>query len=112
MDARSYPTSECDIVISTGLGEFLDDVQLATLYRNIYGALAPGGVFFTSATELDPRSENLLRAMELDTNYRDRAALEGCFGVSGNDWKTLEFRVDPSGLQTFVRAEKLGSPGT
>jgi len=95
---------EFDVILCTGLGEFLDDAQLAKLYTNVHGALAPGGTFYTSATDLDPKSEALLRAMELETNYRDQEALERIFSATGKRWGNLCFSVDPSGLQTFVRA--------
>lgn len=104
LDPETFAERDFDVVLCTGLGEFLDDAQLATLYTNVHRALVPGGVFYTSATDLEPKSEALLRAMELETNYRDREALDRVFAATGKRWDRIDFEVDASGLQTFVRA--------
>ena len=103
LDAEAYPTPAPHFIASTGLGEFLDDPQLAIFYANAFDALAPGGTFFTSATARGA-SDVLLRAFELDTHYRTRADLERL--LSRQLWKTLTFTHDATGLQTFVRATK------
>lgn len=104
LDPAAYPRRDFDVTVSTGLGEFLDDEQLARLYANIHDALAPGGVFFTSATRREPRSERLLRAFELHSRYRAEPELRRLLAPLG--WARLEFTVDTTGLQTFVRAWK------
>ncbi|MFT4548253.1 MAG: SAM-dependent methyltransferase [Verrucomicrobiales bacterium] len=104
LEAEIFARGMVDVVISTGLGEFLGEAELACLYANVQQALRPGGVFYISATGLEPRSEALLRAMELETNYRDWAALERVFAVAAPRWQSIEIEVDESGLQTFVRA--------
>lgn len=104
LDAGSFPESSFHFIGSTGLGEFLDDEQILRLYANVHGHLAPGGVFYTSATAREPRSDAMLRAFELHTHYRTRAELEPllrCF-----PWREVEYTHDRTGLQTFVRATK------
>ncbi len=104
LDRQSYPENHFDIAVSTGLGEFLGDDQLARLYANLHRSLAPGGCFFTSATRCEPRSEALLRAFELHTHYRAEPELRRA--LAPLPWSRLEFSTDPTGLQTFVRAYK------
>lgn len=105
LDPEAYPgEAPFHFVASTGLGEFLDDAQLVRLYSNIYGRLAPGGVFFTSATAHEPRSDAMLRAFELNTHYRTRADLERL--LASCPWQEVRFTHDRTGLQTFVWAVK------
>lgn len=102
LDPADYPRGDFDVIVSTGLGEFLDDAQLARFYSNAHAALAPGGIFYTSATRCEPRSEAMLRAFELNTHYRAEPELTQALASLG--WSRLEFTTDPTGLQTFVRA--------
>lgn len=104
LEALDYPSGRFDVVISTGLGEFLDDRELAVFYRIVFDKLEPGGVFYTSATAKDPRSEVLLRMVELTTHYRGVNALRRT--LSTLPWTGVEFNEDGSGLQTFVTAIK------
>ena len=103
LDTSSYP-DQCDCVISTGFGEFLSDDELIALYRNVHTALAPRGIFYTSATDFQPRSAAMLDAFELRTHYRDSTQLRDLLGSL--PWRSLEITVDPTGLQTFVVARK------
>jgi hypothetical protein len=103
--SETYPKTEgFNLVISTGLGEFLDEAQLTRFYGNVFSGLKEGGVFFTSATAFERRSHFLMRTFELKAHYRSsdhvRAILETL------PWQKLEMEVDPSGLQTFIRAVK------
>jgi hypothetical protein len=100
----AYPAGRFDVVSSTGLAEFLDDEQLATLYRNVYDVLERGGTFYTSATASDPLSALLLRAIDLPTHYRPQPHLATI--VSRLPWRQVTYIVDRTGLQTFVRAVK------
>ncbi len=103
--ADSYPGGEpFHFIASTGLGEFLDDRQLAQFYGNVHRRLAPGGVFFTSATAFEPRSDAMLRAFELQTHYRTRADIEPLLAACG--WREVLWAQGPKGLQTFVQATK------
>jgi len=102
--ATSYPRGRFDLIVSTGLGEFLDDEELGRFYWNVFDALEEGGLFFTSATAFERRSDFLMKAFEMEAHYRDREDIESI--LRSLPWKKIELEVDPSGLQTFVRAVK------
>jgi SAM-dependent methyltransferase len=104
LDPAAFPSTPSHFISSTGLGEFLDDDALARFYANVYTALAPGGTFFTSATACEPRSDQFLRAFELDTHYRTTEQVRRLMGAQ--PWKSIELSRDSRGLQTFVRAVK------
>lgn len=100
----SYPRERFDFIASTGLGEFLNDEDLARFYWHVFDALEPGGLFFTSATAYERKSDFLMKAFEMEAHYRDRERIEEIFRAL--PWSELDFELDPSGLQTFVRARK------
>ncbi len=102
--AEDYPAGKFHAIVSTGLGEFLDDEQLATFYRNVFHALCDGGTFYTSATRAEASSDLLLRMFELETNYRAPADLERI--LRSLPWRRLVIAQDDSGLQSFVTAVK------
>lgn len=102
--ASGYPPERFDLVVSTGLGEFLDDEELGRFYWNIFDALEPGGTFFTSATAREGRSDYLMRAFEMEAHYRTRRDIEAILRTL--PWREIHFEAHPSGLQTFVRAVK------
>lgn len=104
LDAAAFPPGPFHFIASTGLGEFLDDAQLVTFYANVHRVLAPGGVFFTSATAREPRSDAILRAFELHTHYRTRADVGKQLAQS--PWREVRCTHDATGLQTFVHAAK------
>ena len=99
-----YPPGKFDAIVSTGLGEFLNDAELELFYHHVHAALALGGTFFTSATRYEKRSEAFLRAFELVTQYRTTEDLERI--LSRLPWTRLTLVQDESGLQTFVTAVK------
>ena len=102
--ATSYPRERFDLIVSTGLGEFLDEEELGRFYWNVFDALEAGGTFFTSATAFEPRSDFLMKAFEMEAHYRDRSAIERI--LRSLPWREITLEVDPSGLQTFVRVVK------
>lgn len=104
LDSRDYPSCQFDLVVSTGLGEFLNDPELAAFYRTVFEGLAVGGVFYTSATGRDPTSDLLLRMVELETHYRGADAVRGI--LTSLPWTRVDVIEDSSGLQTFVTAVK------
>ena len=104
LSAGDYPQGPFDLVVSTGLGEFLQRDELARFYRHVHGLLRPGGVFFTSATARDPSSDRLLRMVELVTQYRSADDLLPL--LEDLPWQELRVIRDPSGLQTFVTATR------
>ena len=97
-----YPKVKFNVVVSTGLGEFLRDDELAKFYAHVYDGLESGATFFTSATARDERSDALLRIAELLTNYRGPTSWSR---PSPFPWKRLVL-VRPTGLQTFATAIK------
>ena len=101
---EDYPVSRFHVVISTGLGEFLRDDELAAFYAIVYELLERGGTFFTTATARDRRSDALLRMAEIVTRYRSAEDLERI--LRRHPWSRLALTVDPTGLQTFVKATK------
>ena len=56
LDAAAYP-QEMDVILSTGLGEFLSDEQLVSFYAVCGAALCKGGSLVTSGPR-DPVSDS------------------------------------------------------
>ncbi|MGH9360942.1 MAG: methyltransferase [Thermoanaerobaculia bacterium] len=102
--AEQYPPGPFHAVVSTGLGEFLSTTDLRRFYRNVHEILAPGGTFYTSATRKEGRSDALMRAFELITQYRSVDELDTI--LSELPWSRLTLVTDETGLQTFARAVK------
>jgi hypothetical protein len=102
--ADDYPGDGFDFVVSTGLGEFLKADEIETFYRNVQSVLASGGVFYTSATRYEKRSEAFLRTFELLTQYRTIDHLDALLGKL--PWWNLKLVQDETGLQTYVHAVK------
>jgi SAM-dependent methyltransferase len=102
--AEEYPKESFDFVVSTGLGEFLNAHEIEIFYRNVHNVLAPGGVFYTSATRYENRSESFLKTFELLTQYRTIDHLDVLFGKL--PWRNLKLVQDETGLQTYVHAVK------
>jgi SAM-dependent methyltransferase len=103
LDAGTY-AGEFDFITSTGLGEFLDDDQLAQLYTVFHRVLRPGGVMVTSAMCRLRFSDYLLRLAELHVHYRsaeDLAAIARRAGFVG-----LMTSADRHGIQGFLKATK------
>ena len=99
-----YPKETWHVAVSTGLGEFLRDEELAAFYTIVYDQLESGGTFCTSATARDARSDTLLRIGELETHYRRADEIENLLRCV--PWTHIDLTVDPTGLQTFVTARK------
>jgi len=105
LDASAYPPTPPHFIASTGLGEFLQNEELARFYANVFNALAPGGTFFTSAASVSGRgSMALLQAFELNAHYRTAAEIERMLAMQ--PWESMEITRDAIGLQTFVHARK------
>ncbi len=104
LEPQDFPNTQANMVVSTGLGEFLDNEELVSLYQNVHSNLRPGGLFYTSATVKDKRSDRLMRAFELRTHYRDEHAIRRHLSVC--KWQSVEIERDTTGLQVFVTARK------
>jgi hypothetical protein len=102
LTGEGYPNVRFDVVISTGLGEFLSDEEMAAFYGRVYDAMEPGATFYTSATVRDGRSDALLQMAEIVTAYRTPTQLERI--LRHVPWRRLDVTCDPSGLQTFATA--------
>jgi SAM-dependent methyltransferase len=105
LDVRAFP-SELDVIVSTGLGEFLDDAMLVRLYTNCHDRLRHGGVFVTSGMQPDRVADYLMRQLaELDTHYRRADELIRWLHTAG--FHEISTRQDNVGLQTLVVARKI-----
>lgn len=106
LDAGVYPChGELDVIVSTGLGEFLDDVDLQRFYTICHGALRPGGTFVTSGMQPDRMAEYLMRELaELRAHYRGSGLLRRHLTAAG--FTSVDTRRDDVGLQTLVVARK------
>lgn len=105
LDVNAYP-SELDVIVSTGLGEFLDDEQLVRLYTNCHARLRAGGVFVTSGMQPDRIADYLMRQLaELHTHYRRGDELIRWLHAAG--FHEVVTRQDDVGLQALVVARKL-----
>jgi len=104
LNFEDFPRSQPHFIASTGLGEFLDDPELAKFYDHVFDCLAPGGIFFTSAAACGRGSEKLLRAFELNVRYRTKTELDPL--LRGKPWESVRYTRDAIGLQTFVLAVK------
>lgn len=99
-----FPEQPQDIIVSTGLGEFLDDAQLRVFYRNVFDSLSSGGTFYTSATRREGGSDYLMKAFEMQAHYRTEADLRAL--LSELPWARVDYSHDATRLQTFVVATR------
>ena len=102
--AEDYPKKSFDFVVSTGPGEFLKTDEIDIFYRNVHSILASGGVFYTSATRYEKRSEAFLKTFELLTHYRTIDQLDAL--LDKLPWRNLKLIQDETALQTYVHAVK------
>jgi SAM-dependent methyltransferase len=104
LDPAAYPR-DLDLVVSTGLGEFLSDDDLARFYAACHSALKPGGRFVTSGMSRSKLADRLLRELaELHTHYRDAGALSTALEAAGFTNITVE--PDRFGLQWLAGASR------
>ncbi len=112
LDASTYP-SELDVIVSTGLGEFLDDDQLVRFYGICHERLRPGGVFVTSGMERDRIADYLMRQLaELHTSYRRGEEVTRWLHIAG--FHEVTTRQDDVGLQALLvarKADRRSAPG-
>lgn len=104
LDPAAYPR-DLDLVVSTGLGEFLSDAELARFYSACRGALKPGGRLVTSGMSRSRLADRLLRELaELHTRYRDAAALTAALEAAG--FADIRVEADRFGLQWLATAAR------
>ena len=105
LDATSFP-SELDVIISTGLGEFLSDDLLVQFYKNCHDQLRPGGTFVTSSMQPDRVADYLMRQLaELHTHYRRGDEIMRWLHAAG--FYEVSTHQDDVGLQTLVVARQV-----
>jgi len=105
LDANAFP-SELDVIVSTGLGEFLEDRLLVQFYQNCHERLRTGGVFVTSGMQPDRVADYLMRQIaELHAHYRRSDELIRWLHTAG--FNQVATRRDDVGLQTLVVARKV-----
>lgn len=104
LEPASFPTG-LDLIVSTGLGEFLDDRDLARFYANCLAALKPGGMFVTSATSRSRFADWLLREIaELHSHYRGADTLRAALEAAG--FTDVVIEPERLGLQWLATATR------
>jgi hypothetical protein len=99
-----YPDGRFHVISSTGLTEFLNDLEVEALFANVFERLETGATFYTSASALDPVSSALLRAINLHAHYRSQPEMDAL--LRRLPWTSVTCVLDRTGLQTFVTAVK------
>lgn len=101
-DPAVYPRDR-DVIVSTGLAEFLSDDEVVRFYAICRESLAPEGVLVTSATRRDRFSDWLMRELaELRARYRDPDEIVRL--LRGAGFPHVSARSDGVGLQTLIVA--------
>ncbi|CAN5274440.1 hypothetical protein BH23GEM2_BH23GEM2_02020 [soil metagenome] len=104
LQAATLPDN-LDLVVSTGFGEFLDDVDLLRFYTACRDALRPGGRFVTSGMSRSRIADRLLREIaELHVHYRDAEVLRSALEHVG--FAEIAIHADRFGLQSLVTASR------
>lgn len=104
LQKKDYP-ERVDIVVSTGLGEFLSDEALLKFYKNCYDVLNQDGYFITSATDEHKLSDYLMRNIgELYAIYRSENKVKQL--LKKIPFSHIEAHKDSIGLQTLIVAKK------
>jgi Methyltransferase domain len=101
LDRTSYPTC-ADVIVCTGLAEFLTDAELEQLYGICFELLTPGGVFITSGMQRRRLSDYLLQLAEMPTQYRSAADLARL--ARRYPFSAITTYADPNGIQTILKA--------
>jgi chemotaxis methyl-accepting protein methylase len=103
LSRATYPVT-FDCITCTGLGEFLEDDELAQLYGIFFDVLEPDGLLITSAMLSRRASDYLLRLAELRTHYRGPRDLERL--VTRRPFRDVHVEMDAHGLQSILTARK------
>jgi 2-polyprenyl-3-methyl-5-hydroxy-6-metoxy-1,4-benzoquinol methylase len=97
--------STYDVIVSTGLTEFLTDDQTVAFYRLVHTHMRPKGRFVTSGMGRHAVSDYLLRHVgELHTHYRCPAELHRLAVAAGFD--TVHLYHPGNDLQTMLIGDK------
>jgi SAM-dependent methyltransferase len=103
-DRASYPERpEPDVIVSTGLADFLDDGEAKRFFATCRAALRPGGLLVTSAQRPQRVADYLMRELaELRPTYRDAQQISTVLDGAGLTGITAV--PDRVGYQTLVTA--------
>ena len=101
-DPRSFPNS-VDVIVSTGLADFLADDDATRFYATCRDALRAGGLLVTSSQQPQRFADYLMRELaELRPVYRTAAEVERLLRRAG--FGHVETEQDRVGFHTLVRA--------
>ena len=104
--AADYPGT-FDVILSTGLTEFLSDEEVVRFFRIVRTRLNPDGRLITSGLNRHAPSDFLLRNIaDLQTHYRTEAELRALAKTAG--FRFVDTYRDTTRLQTMVIATKDG----
>ena len=102
--ANDYP-GMFDVILSTGLTEFLSDEEVVRFFRIVRTRLNPDGRLITSGLRRHAPSDFLLRNIaDLQTHYRSEADLRALAKTAG--FRYVDTYHDRTRLQTMVIATK------
>jgi len=103
-DRASYPEyPRSDVIVSTGLADFLDDAGATRFFETCRAVLEPGGLLVTSAQRPQPVADYLMRELaELRPTYRDAEQISTVVRNAG--FVDVAAVPDRVGYQTLVTA--------
>jgi hypothetical protein len=103
-DRASYPRRpESDVIVSTGLADFLDDAEATRFFVTCRAALKPGGLLVTSAQRPQPLADYLMRELaELRPTYRSAERISAVLCSAG--FSAITSVSDRVGFQILVTA--------
>lgn len=104
LEKESYPV-HAHIIVSTGLGEFLERTNLIAFYNTCHAVLQKDGVFITSASTLHQLSDYLMRNIgELYAFYRTQEEIQQIFKET--PFRKIHTYKDSHGYQTIIIGQK------
>jgi hypothetical protein len=107
-DGAAYPGG-ADVIVSTGLVDFLDDADAGRLYASCLYALRAGGLLVTSAQQPQRIADYLMRELaELTPCYRDADGITAVVRSAG--FVDISAAPDHVGYQTLVTARTPAAP--
>jgi len=94
-----------DVIVSTGLVDFLGDSDATRFYATCHHALLPGGLLVTSAQQPQRLADYLMRELaELRPHYRDAEQITAIVRNAG--FLDVAAEREGVGYQTLVAARK------
>jgi SAM-dependent methyltransferase len=107
-DSAAYPKA-ADVIVSTGLVDFLGDADATRFYATCLHVLRPGGLLVTSGQQPQRFADYLMRELaELRPYYRSAEQITRVARSAG--FVDVVARPDHVGYQTLVTARKASLP--